>query len=140
MQDAGGPPDTAAGAFVGPAAVRGTVVVVPDTVSASTDSGWFTVTVELSNPAAHPVHVTVPSDRDWISIAFSGPGGGDSTGAFEGDALAFAPAGTAGSTRRTVFDVQPFVPGQVDLPPGRYTVGGTFLTEPTPRVALTITP
>jgi hypothetical protein len=120
--------------------VGGTVLVVPDTVSVGTDSGWFTVTVELSNPAAHPVHVTVPSDRDWISIAFSGTGGGDSTGAFESDALAFAPAGTAGSTHRIVFDVQPFVPGQVDLPPGRYTVGGTFITASTPRVALTVTP
>jgi hypothetical protein len=126
--------------FVSPTAVRGTVVVVPDTVSISADSGWFTVTVELSNPAPHPVHVAVPVDRDWIRIGFSGTGGGDSTGAFEIDALAFAPAGTAGSIRRTVFDVEPFVPGQVNLPPGRYTVGGSFLTESTPRVALTVTP
>lgn len=140
VQDAGGPPDTSATApFVSPTTMSVNTLVVPDIVSASRDSGWFTVMVTATNPTARAVRVSVPTSRPWVGFAFSGRGGGEAM--WNGDAaVAFAPAGTAGATRRYVFDVRPTLPGFIALMPGRYTVSGVFAEQPALPVPVTVLP
>jgi hypothetical protein len=140
VQDAGGPPDTSTTApFVSLAKISVNTIVVPDVVSSSRDSGWFTVTVTATNSTTQPVRAAVPTMWPWVGFMFSGTGGGEAM--WNGDsAVAFAPAGTAGATRRYVFDVQPVVPGLVDLGPGSYTVKGMFAERPASPVPVTVSP
>ena len=140
VQDAGGPPDTSSTApLVSPATISIGTLLVPDPVSVSRDSGWFTVTVMATNSAPRPVRVAVPTMRPWVAFTFSGSGGGEAM--WNGDStVAFAPAATAGATRRYVFDVQPTVPGLIDLTPGAYTVRGLFADRVAPPVPLTVSP
>jgi hypothetical protein len=140
VQDAGGPPDTSTTApFVSLADISVKTVVVPNIVSPSRDSGWFSVMVTATSSAARPVRVAVPTRRPWVAFTFSGMGGGEAM--WNGDtAVAFAPAGTAGATRRYVFDIRPTVPGLVALPPGSYSVNGVFAQRLASPVALTVSP
>ena len=139
VRDAGGPPDTSTtAAIVRPTDMTITTMLEPNTISLSRDSGLFTVTVDVTNPEPRAVRVAVPANLPWVGFEFSGTGGGEGTSNSD-TTVAFAPAGSAGSTRRYVFDVQPAIPDFVDLTPGSYTVRGTFVHQTAPVIGLTVT-
>jgi len=138
--DAGGPPHFfTRAAFVAPTAVAVTTLVIPSPVSVSIDSGYFTVTVEVTNESPHPVRAVAPLAMARVGIRFSGTGGGE-TLQLSDSTVPFARAGTAGSTRRYVYDVLPVQPDYFDLAPGSYTVGSTFLGQAAPPQSLTVNP
>ncbi len=139
VRDAGGPPDTSTMAPVVRAIdMNVTTMLEPNTVSLSRDSGRFTVTVSVTNSQSRAVRVSVPANLPWVGFEFSGAGGGEGTSNSD-TTVAFAPAGSAGSTRRYVFDVEPAIPDFVALSPGRYTVRGSFVHRAAPVTAFTVT-
>jgi hypothetical protein len=139
VRDAGGPPDTSTDAVMArPSDMNVTTLVEPSTVSLSRDSGLFTVTVNVTNTESRPVRVAVPANLPWVGFEFSGTGGGEGTSNSD-TTVAFAPAGSAGSTRRYVFDVMPAIPDFIALAPGSYTVRSTFVHRAAPVIPLMVT-
>jgi hypothetical protein len=125
IRDAGGPPDTSATApLVPPSAVAVATVVTPGRAYLSKYQGWLTVMVTATNTLSHPVRASIPLTNQIVRFWFNGIG--DGQGRPLDPTVAFAPAGTAGSTRRYVFTVQPASPEYYDLVPGSYTVRGAF--------------
>jgi hypothetical protein len=110
LAGAGGPPDTSGTLpLLAPALLRASIVVEPDTVSMSADSGWVAVTVNLTNTTGGagriqgrryegmPLTILALSAEPFLPV--------------EGDIRmdyywTVAPADSAGSTRRLELDVQ----------------------------------
>ncbi len=140
VSDAGGPPDTSdAAPIVGSAVLPAAVLLAPDTESVSADSGWVTITLTLRNTTDRPVRAQVPlvqSTPIAVVIVLPQPAwSGVSEDQFD-DYFTLAPAGSAGSTRRVVFDQQlPFS----NTPP-LYVISGMFGESPAAGQTLTVTP
>jgi hypothetical protein len=139
VSSAGGPPDTSQSSpILGPAFLPAAILIAPDTVSMAADSGWVTFTVTLTNTTDQPVREQVPLAQGIIFYRALLPNRG---GALEEEIQTdyywtLAPAGTAGSTRRVVFDAQ-VLPHSGTV---QYTVSGGFGESPTPSYVLTATP
>lgn len=110
VRGAGGPPDTSdTSPFVAPALLRASILVAPDTVSMSADSGWVTVTVNLTNTTrrAGRVQVGTYEGTPLTIVALSAEPYLAAAEDLQMDYyLTFAPTDSAGSTRRVEFDVQ----------------------------------
>ncbi len=143
VSSAGGPPDTSQSApILGPAFLPAAMLIAPDTVSIAADSGWVTITVTLTNTTNQPAREQVPTYGSLPEgIMFYRALLPDRAGAL-GEEIqtdyywTLAPAGTAGSTRRVVFDAQVLSHSGTE----QYTVSGGFGESPTPSYVLTATP
>jgi hypothetical protein len=141
VSDAGGPPDTSeSAAILGPALLPAAVLVEPDTVSMSVDSGWTTITISITNTTNAPARAAVDTSFGYpqsLVLWRSMPGwlGGPYEDQFD-YYFTLAPAGTAGATRRDVFDMQvPF-----SNTPSQYVVTGLFGESPAPTKTLLVAP
>ncbi len=148
VQDAGGPPDTSTTApLVAVTTLAISTLLAPNPVSLSADSGWLPITVSVTNRTTRAVRVEIsppmPQGDAGISFAFlitpvaGRPIVGASSAQGNDFFVAFAPAGTAGATRRFVFDegqTLNAVPG-----PGEYDVTGMFLTASSAPALLHVT-
>lgn len=141
--DAGGPIATSWDALVvASSTIRVGTILAPNPVSVSADSGWFPLTVTVTNNAPEAVRVPVPLpvsgavgafSYEYVIVPTTG-GQRDSLGyeALDGEFVYFAPAGQAGATRRFVFDRTPILRG---VAPGDYDVTGKLITvESSPTV------
>jgi hypothetical protein len=146
VSDAGGPPDTSAMAVVvAPSAMDVSVEIIPHPLSLTSNNGWFSCVISAKNLAPYPVRVPVPLYDDTLSADFSwtltpvAPATGGMARVYSPatEYVLFAPAGTAGATRRLVGDAIPR-PGQ--LTPGQYQMSAFFVTQPAPPALLTVTP
>jgi hypothetical protein len=139
VSDAGGPPDTSQSApILGPSLLPAAILIAPTTVSMSTDSGWATITVTVTNTTDHPARVQVPTSGSTplTLVLFHPNPGWAGVNEYQMDYyITLAPAGTPGSTRRVVFDLQ--VPS-LDTPP-QYVVTGMFGESTAPPQTLTVT-
>jgi hypothetical protein len=140
VTDAGGPPDTSRSApIISASLLPAAILVVPDTVSFEADSGWVTVTVTLTNTTDQPARATanvlesfpitlvdIRAQPAWLGVYQ------DQLDYY----VTLAPRGTAGSTRRDVFDQQI---SPVNWPP-QYVITGTFGTSAAAAQVLTIAP
>jgi hypothetical protein len=141
VSDAGPAPPVSPGTVqVLPAALVVAITVEPAAPTATQDGGFFTITVTATNPASDPVTVLLPLPaRPPRTFAFdlTGPSGRSIDGVFEIDesAATFAP----GETKQQVFD---FVIGQLpftrSLPPGNYTVVGSFGGKEAPPISVVL--
>jgi hypothetical protein len=148
VSDAGGPPDTSAVAQLVPADSMTVVsTAIPNPISLSADSGYLPIMVAATNTAPIPVRVAIPpvvpggdpSASFSYAIAPVAAGGVTQRGAAQQNAyfLLFAPTGTAGATRRLVFDDEKVL---AYVPSGVYNVTGAFLTKPSAPTRLTVDP
>jgi hypothetical protein len=141
VSDAGGPPDTSqTAALLGPALLPAAVLLAPDTVSMSVDSGWSTITISITNMTNAPARVAVDTSYGFpLSLILwrSQPGWNDVAYEDQSDYYyLLAPADSAGSTRRVVFDQQvPFT----STPP-QYIVTGFFAQSVAAAQTLTVAP
>ena len=139
IKDAG-PAPTRNSIHVPGASIEVSVEVAPANPRPSVDGGFFTVTVNARNPAAHPVFVTTtlggpgqPSGTFFFHV--HGPPGGraDIEPVVDASQSNFA----AGETKRHVFD---FVigggPDPRTLPPGTYTVEGAYAGQPAAPISV----
>ncbi len=140
VSDGGGPPDTSeSAAILGPSVLPAAVLLAPDTVSLAADSGWTTITISITNTTRAPGRVAVDTSfgvPESIILWHSTPG---LLGVVEIQAdyyFTLAPAGTAGATRRVVFDQQ--VPFTSASP--QYVVTGLFGESPASAQTLTVAP
>src|ERR1700722_8172248 len=136
VSDAGGPPDTSASArIVAASAMEVTFSIIPNPVSLSSGKGWFSCLIAAKNYAPYPVRVAVPlyegaPQGDFrLEVTALSPDTGGITRIYSPPTayVLFAPAGTAGATRRLVGDV---LPSPTELPPGQYQVAAWFITQP----------
>jgi len=142
VADAGGPPDTSeTAAILDSTALPAAILIAPDTVSLSADSGWITITVSVTNVTSSPGLVPVafygPNQSYPITIVNYG-----STPAWSGLTqyqmdyyITVAPNGMAGSTRRVVFDHQ-IAAGTAS----QYVIKGLFSESTPPTQVLTVAP
>lgn len=140
VSGAGGPPDTSdAAPLLGPAVLTAATLIVPDTLSVSSDSGWFTITITITNTTSTPARALVTTyhgmpitiARYTVTPAWSG------VYAYQFDNyLTFAPADSVGATRRIVFDHQLTTPAQFDT----YTITGYIAESAAPPQTLLATP
>ena len=120
--------------IVNPDQLRLGLVVAPAAPSAQIDSGFFAVIVTVTNPADHPVVVSLPKVSGTLGRAFTyrlqGPlgGVGDYVNALDAADALFA----AAETKRHVFEVRVARDSlAAGLRPGEYTVAGSFgLAQP----------
>lgn len=141
VEDAGpAPPTDPASIEVLPESLTVGIAVEPAAPSAANDEGFFTMTVTARNPSSHPVTVLLPLPaRPARTFAFdiTGPGGRAIDGVIQLDPSANTFA--AGETKQQVFD---FVIGQQPLarvlPPGNYTVIGSYGGKETPPISLVL--
>ena len=144
---AGGSPDTSGtAALLDSTALQAALLIAPDTLSMSADSGWTTITVTITNATQSPGLVWVPlypSDVPGDSLPITivnyhtTPGWTGGPYQYQMDYyMTVAPAGTAGSTRREVFDEQIPARGWAS----RYVVTGLFAESRTPAQVLTVAP
>jgi hypothetical protein len=143
VTDAGGPPDTSESApILGPALLPAAILIAPDTVSMAADSGWVTFTVTLTNTTNQPAREQVSTYQSLpecvVLYRALLPNRAGALGEEEQADYYFtlAPAGTAGSTRRVVFDAQ--VPPHAAT--AQYTVSGIFGESSASSYTLTATP
>ncbi len=140
VSDAGGPPDTSESApLLGPSVLPAAVLLAPDTVSMAADSGWTTVTVSITNRTSGPgleQVVTFDSMPRGIVVYHAIPPDFGDDEVFTDYYMTLAPTGTAGSTRRIVFDLQ----APIVTTPTRYVVNGMFGESAAPGRTLTVTP
>jgi hypothetical protein len=150
VTDAGGPPAFSATApVVAASALTIETLVATNPVSLGADSGWLPLTVSVTNHAPYAVQVQMSPLESGHPAPFSfayviAPvGGGSSTGdGYAGyddmNLFPFAPAGTAGATRRFVFGDQPILAHGVS--PGDYDATGSFLSIASSPVVLRVMP
>ena len=147
ISDAGGPPAFSTTApIVAPSALTVTTLIATNPVSLSADSGWLPLTVGVTNHAPYAVQVQMPpldpGHPPGFSFAYSITplGGGHAIGngyaALDATLLPFAPAGTAGATRRFVFGDQPILPQSA----GDYDAAGIFMNVATSPMLLHVLP
>jgi hypothetical protein len=143
VHDGGGPPDTSERSpFLPGETLALSTRIVPDTVSASTDSGLFTVTIEVTNTTSAPGRIRVPAQDGipYTLVQCIFPPEWPDAGAVS-DLLtyyvALAPAGTPGATRRVVFDQ--YSSGATDLP-RLYSFTGSFAEHLSPARSMFIVP
>jgi hypothetical protein len=137
ITDAGGPPDTSTTApLIDPATMNVTTVVTPGEAYLSEYGGWFTVMMTATNSLSHPVRAAMPVSDPSVRFWFAGIGDGE--GRTLSAPVTFAPAGSAGSTRRFVFTVQPSGPEYYDLVPGTYAIQGRFAGVSAPPVPFSL--
>lgn len=137
ITDAGGPPAFSTTApIVAPSSLTVTTLVATNPVSLSADSGWLPLTVSVTNHAPYAVQGQVPLPPDGQPPGFSfayriasfgaGPSSGDGYAGLDGTLFPFAPAGTAGATRRFVFGDRPILVIK-GMSAGDYNAVGSFL-------------
>ncbi len=141
VTDAGGPPDTSQDApILPPSALPAAVLLAPDTVPIATDSGWITITVTLTNTSNQPARAETTTHQGtpfgevrWSSspILLGFP-----NELLTSYYFTLAPAGTAGSTRRVVFDQQ--LPLENTL--SQFAFTGKFQESLAPAKILTVAP
>ncbi|HWZ59002.1 MAG TPA: hypothetical protein VNW46_08520 [Gemmatimonadaceae bacterium] len=145
VHDARGAPDTSdAAPLLGGFAFQLVTRIAPDTVSLSADSGLFSVSIEITNITSTPGRIRVPVDSltPYTQILCIYPSDWpESEGALT-DLLPYyetvAPAGTAGATRRVVFDTYA-ERGSTSLPHA-FTFSGMFAGHQAPPRTLVVVP
>jgi hypothetical protein len=146
VSESGGPLDTSSTAMLaGPQTFVASTLVVPNPMSFSADSGWVTITATLTNSAPYPVRAAVqtyhgmPMSFVIFHMIPTVRGAFNASGVlYQFDQyMAFAPAGTAGATRRVVFDER-VVPLAAES--GTLTVTTSFARDSAPPVTLTVGP
>jgi hypothetical protein len=137
VSDAGGPPDTSdAAPVLGRDSLTYGLIVVPNTFSASADSGWTTVTLSATNRLPIRGNRPSPLESAYSYRPLQGWEPYDNYGIQENIPTTFAPAGTAGSTRRVVFDAQVATPAAVE----QYRIVGNFDYGVVPPATVTVSP
>lgn len=150
ITDAGGPPDWSDSApVVAASSLTVGLVLSPNPESQRADSGWLPITITVTNNASQPVRVAIPgiTANNVVPWGFAyritplAGGAADSAGYTQFDAsdVVFAPSGTAGSTRRLVFDNAPTLPLQ-RVVPGDYDVTGGFVSVTSEALPLRVDP
>lgn len=129
LEEAGSPPASTQTAIrVTADAIEVVVTVDPAQPSDTIDDGFFRVVVEARNPTAHGVVVSIDSRQKTFGFVLKGPHGTvvDYVEATDPSGNTFAPF----EVKRQLFD---FRIGNDPLaravPPGTYTVSGSFVTH-----------
>jgi hypothetical protein len=140
VTDGGGPPDTSASApLLGPSVLPAAILLAPNPVSLEGDSGWTTIPVTLTNTTAQRARAAVTTFDSMprgVVVYFADPRlfGGDEI--FFDYYMTLAAAGTAGSTRRMVFDYQ----APASFAYQQFVITGNFGESAAPGQTLTVVP